>query len=308
MKMPLPGAAAHAAHADHPGRGIAFALIGVFVFATQDAIAKWLVADYPVMEILFFRGLFALIPAAIIVHRTGGMATLRTKRLPLHLGRAALMFAALVCFYLAIRTMPLADAIAISFSAPLFMAALSMPLLGERVGPRRWAAVVIGFIGVLVAARPGAGMFDTAALLVVGASLCYALTMIATRRLTRSETAGAVMIYFNLASLALAGVFMPLQWVTPEPADAVLLCAIGLIGGVGAYFTVQSLRLAPVAVIAPFDYSSLLWATLYGYLLWSDLPGAAVLTGAAIIIGSNLYILHRETRAARREESDAATP
>ncbi len=292
----MPATSVSTATADAPVRGIAYALVGVLVFSIQDAMAKWLTADYAVMEILFFRGLFALIPCALIVSRTGGRASLRTRRLGHHLGRAALLMGALVCYYLAIRSMPLADAVAISFSAPLFMTALSVPLLGEHVGARRWAAVVVGFVGVLIVARPGSGAFDAAALLVVAASLFYAGAMIATRSLNRSESSGAIMFYFTLTSIVASAGFVPFQWVTPTPADAALLAALGLIGGFGAFFVVESFRHAPVAVIAPFDYSGLVWAALFGFVLWGDVPGPAVLTGAAVIVASNLYIIRREAR------------
>lgn len=280
---------------ESPGRGIAYAVAGVLVFSIQDALAKWLVADYSVAQIIFFRGIFALIPCAFIVHRSGGWAALRTRRLHLHAGRAALLIGALVCYYLAIRTMPLADAIAIAFAAPLFMTALSVPLLGERVGPRRWLAVVVGFAGVLIVARPGTGVIDTAALLAVAASLFYAVSTIVTRNLTRNDSSAAIILFFTISTIVTTAGFMPFQWVTPNAADAALLACLGLLGGVGAYLVVQSLRHAPVSVIAPYDYSGLVWAALFGFWFWGDVPGPAVLTGAAVIIGSNLYILRRDT-------------
>ncbi len=295
----MTSSAASTETADSPGRGIAYAVAGVLVFSTQDALAKWLMADYSVMQIIFFRSVFALIPCAFVVRLSGGWATLRTRRLHLHAGRAVLMLGALVCYYLAIRTMPLADAIAIAFVAPLFMTALSVPLLGERVGPRRWMAVLVGFAGVLIIARPGTGMFDQAAMLVIAGSLFYAVAMIVTRNLTRSDSSAAIMVYFALASIAATAGFMPSQWVTPNPADAMLLAGVGLIGGVGAFLVVQSFRHAPVAVVAPYDYSGLIWAALYGFWLWDDVPGAAVLAGAAVIVASNLYVLKRETAGAR---------
>ena len=304
MKAPLPSVALGArAHADHPGRGIVFALAGVFVFSSQDAIAKWLAAGYPVMEIVFFRALFALAPTAVFVIASGGFAALRTRRIHLHLLRSGLLFLSLICYYLAIRTMPLADAVTIMFSAPLFMTALSVPILRERVGPRRWAAVIVGFTGVLVASRPGSEVFDTSSLLVLVASLLYAGAMIVTRRLTRTETNAAVLAYHYIFSIAVAGLFLPGQWVTPAPVDAALLAGMGLMGAIGAFASVQAYRCAPVSVIAPFDYTSLLWATTYGYLVFADLPGPAVLAGAVIIIASNLYIVHRE-----RTRRTAVTP
>lgn len=309
MKTPLAASAlGMRGHADHPGRGIAFALAGIFIFSSQDAIAKWLAADYPVMEIIFFRALFALVPAAVFMFASGGFQTLRTQRLRIHLIRSFMLTGALACYYLAIRTIPLADAVAIVFAAPLFMTALSVPILGERVGPRRWAAVMIGFLGVIVVAHPGSELFGTAAILVVISSAFYAGAMIATRGLTRTDTSAAILIYHYLVSIAVAGAILPFQWVTPTPGDAVAFVTIGLMGGVGAFCAVQGFRYAAVSVIAPFDYTMLLWATLYGWLLWSDLPGPAVLAGVAIIVASNLYILHRETRAGKREKSNAATP
>lgn len=295
----MTSSAASVQTADSPGRGIAYAIAGVLVFSTQDALAKWLVADYSVLQIIFFRGIFALIPCAVIVHRSGGWATLRTHRLRLHAGRATLLIGALVCYYLAIRTMPLADAIAIAFAAPLFMTALSVPLLGEHVGPRRWGAVAVGFVGVLIVARPGAGTIDEAALLAVVASVFYAVAMIVTRKLTRSESSAAIIMYFTIFSIVATAGFMPFQWVTPPAADAALLASVGLIGGIGAFLVVQSFRHAPVSVVAPYDYSGLVWAALYGFWFWGDVPGPAVLTGAAVIIGSNVYILRRDTAGAR---------
>lgn len=284
------------AAADRPGRGIAYISLGVFVFATQDALVKWLVADYPVMQILLFRAVFALIPCAVVIARSGGVAALRTARPGLHAGRGALLLGSLVLLFLAYRRLPLADAIAISFSAPLFMTALSAPLLGEPVGARRWSAVVVGFLGVLVITRPGAGMIEPAALMAVASSALYALAMIGTRRLSRTDSVAAIMFYFIVLVIAVSALCTPFVWVAPNPRDAALLAATGLIGGVAAFLFIQAYRLAPVAVVAPFDYTALVWAGLYGVWLWGDVPGPAVLAGAAIIVASNLYILRRETK------------
>ncbi len=283
---------------DRIGLGIAGILIGMFAVSIMDALAKWLGEGYPIAELVFFRNLFALPPALFILwQQRGGRASLVPRWKTGHVLRALFALGATFTFFLGLRYLPLADAISIAFAAPLLVTALSVPILGERVGLRRWAAVIAGFVGVLVMTRPGAEAFRPEALYILVAVLCYALAMLVTRRLARSDTTPAIMLSSIGISILLSGLALPFGWRTPAGMDFLLFVLLGLVGGIGMYFMTQAYRYAPAAVIAPFDYTALLWGTLFGWLVWHELPGAHVWFGAAIVIASSLYIVYRETRS-----------
>ena len=281
-------------------RGALNMLTGVFLFTVMEAMVKWLVADYPVHQIIFFRSAFALIPCDYFVWRAGGMATLRTRRSHIHLMRGAIGLAAMGCYFLAYSQMALADAKAILFSAPLFMTILAIPLLGERVGIYRWSAVLVGLAGVLIILNPGSAMLQIGTLAAVGGAIFYALAVITVRHLGATESVASITFYFTLigavASAGLVGVF---GWITPTPGDLAMLVAIGLIGGVGQYAMTRAFRLAETAAIAPLDYTSMAWAILLGYLIWGDVPSLAVFAGITLVVASGLFILYREQRMAR---------
>jgi drug/metabolite transporter (DMT)-like permease len=282
---------------DRIGLGIVAILIGMFAVSIMDALAKWLGEGYPVAELVFFRSLFALLPVFFIHWQQGdSIASLKPRWWFGHFLRAALSLGAIFTFFTGLRYLQLAEALSIVFAAPLFVTALSVPILGERVGPRRWAAVAFGFVGVLVMTRPGAETFRPEALYILAAALCYALSMLVTRRLARSDTTPAIMLSGICVALVVSGLALPFGWRTPVGADLWLFVLLGLVGGTGMYFMTQAYRYAPAAVIAPFDYTALLWGTLFGWLVWQELPGTNVWFGAAIVIASGLYIVHRETR------------
>ena len=261
---------------DRIGLGIAGILIGMFAMSIMDALAKWLGEGYPIAELAFFRYVFALPPALFILwQQRGGRASLALRWKTGHVLRAIFALGATYTFFLGLRYLPLAEAISIAFSTPLLVTALSVPILGERVGPRRWAAVVVGFLGVLVMTRPGAEAFRPEALYILAAALCYALTMLVTRRLARSDTTPAIMLSNICISIPLCALALPFGWRTPGATDFLLLALLGLVGGIGMYFMTQAYRFAPAAVIAPFDYTALLWGTLLGWLVWQELPGAS---------------------------------
>jgi drug/metabolite transporter (DMT)-like permease len=277
-------------------RGILLMLGAVAVFSTMDALIKHLAAGYSPLQIIFFRNLFAFLPLLPVLARGDGLGLLRTRRLGSHFGRAAMGFGAMICFFTAFALMPLADVVAISLSAPIFVTAFSVPLLAERVGPRRWAAVLVGFLGVLVMVRPGGeGLVQPAALLPLGGAVLYALALIAMRKLGATERATTTVFYFTLACTALSALAQPFVWRTPDLGDFALLVCVGLLGGSAQLLMTQSLRLAPAALVAPFDYSALVFSIGYGFLFWGEVPDGMLLVGAAIVIASGLYILHRET-------------
>ena len=285
---------------DRIGLGIAGIVIGMFAVSIMDALAKWLGEGYPIAELVFFRNLFALPPALFILwQQRGGWASLVPRWKTGHVIRGAFGLGAIFAFFTGLRYLQLAEALSIAFAAPLFVTALSVPILGERVGPRRWAAVAAGFVGVLIMTRPGAEAFRPEALYILAAALCYALAMLVTRRLARSDTTPAIMLSGICISLVVSGLALPFGWRTPVGMDFGLFVLLGLVGGIGMYFMTQAYRYAPAAVIAPFDYTALIWGTLFGWLLWHELPGANVWLGAAVVIASGLYIVHRETRAGR---------
>ena len=270
-------------------------LLQAFLFSAMDALVKLATVRHPTGQIIFFRNLFALVPLYFFIRQAGGLGILRTQRLDQHILRSLGGIASMFCLFLAYAYMPLADAMAIATAGPIFLTALSVPLLGEHVGWRRWAAVFAGFIGILIITRPGSGVFGVAALLPLAGAFFYALAMVQIRKLSTSEPPARIVFYFTIAAVVLGGASLPWQWVTPTPLSLVYLVGIGLVGGFAQMAMTHAFRLAPVAVVAPFDYTSLVFATGFGYAIWGQVPDRFVWAGAAIVIASGLYILHRET-------------
>ena len=285
---------------EHPVRGIAYMLLGVTAFSATDGLSKWIVTAAPILEIVAIRNSLTLLLILPAIGRAGGMKALATRRGWAHALRAVLSIGALLTFFAALRELPLATSIAISFASPLFMTVASVVLLGERVGWHRWLAVAAGFVGVLVVAWPRAGgMISWPAALMVLSSLFFALSMITVRWLARTETDVAMLFYQN-AGMMLAGVAgLPFVWQAPGAVDLAVIAGMAVTLVVGQVFMIRAFRAAPVAVVAPFEYVELLWASLIGYVVWKELPAAHVWIGAAIVVASGIYMTWREARASR---------
>ncbi|MDX2101144.1 MAG: DMT family transporter [Alphaproteobacteria bacterium] len=285
--------------------GILAMVASIALFATMDTIVKWLIGNgFSVWQIGFCRGAFSLPAVWWLVVRAGGLHTLKTRRPGLHLWRCLVGMGAMLLFFQALAGMPLADAVALGFSQPFVVTALSVPFLGERVGRHRWAAIVVGFLGVLVILRPGVGVFNPSALLVLGSVLCSAFAILAIRVLSRTESNAAIVLWFSITCTGVCGIAMigTARW--PETAlQAALLVAVGILGGFGQFFMTVAYRLAPIATVAPFQYVALPFAILYGWLIWSSWPDVWVGVGTVIIVASGLYILAREARRTQRTPS-----
>lgn len=278
--------------ADNPvRRGVGWMMLCLFLFALMDVLQKELVAHYPAMEVMFFRSLFSLVPLAVVLVRTGGWGALATRRPCGHLLRSIVGALSVAGFIHAFGGLPFADVYAISFAGPLFVTALSAPLLGEAVRARQWVAVGVGFLGVLVMLNPGAGLLSGTALLCVAATSFGALASICVRRLSRTETNVSIVFYFTLACGVLGGVGMIPDFVMPDARGLALMAGAGLLSTVAQLAMTQAYRLAPAAVVAPFSYSSMLWAVMFGALLFGEMPGLATLVGTVIVMGSGLYLL-----------------
>ena len=252
------------------------------------------------VQIVAVRGWIIVALLTLWVPRTGGFGALRI-RLPLaHAGRIVTGFGAMFCFFTSLKTLPLADATVIFFGATFMMTALSALVLGERVGIHRWGAVVIGFAGVYVAARPGGSVMGIGALYAVAASLCYALLMLGGRWLGRTESVFRLVFYYNAGTAIVASLFLPFEW-QPMPSAylGVLVVTAGL-GLAGHVLLTRAFNAAPVGVIAPFEYSAIVWAALIGFAVWGDVPPDHVYLGASIIILSGVYVVRREAVGARR--------
>jgi drug/metabolite transporter (DMT)-like permease len=281
------------------GAGIALILASVLMLSTLDAAAKYVAERYPLLQVVFLRSLFGVIPVLVVVAIQRQWAQLRPRRMWGHALRGALSLAAMGLFFASLQRLTLPDATALFFIAPLLMTALSVPLLGERVGMRRWCAIVVGLCGVLIIVRPGSGVFGLAALLPMAAALAYSLVVICTRWVGRSETAPAITLWSSFVPILVSGVAMPWQWVPPTLDHWPIFVLAGLFGGSGILLMSFAYRVAPVGAMAPFDYTALLWAALWGWAIWGDLPDAWTITGACVIAASGLYIIHRETRTGR---------
>lgn len=277
---------------------ILYILAAIFLFGVVNALAKQLATRIEVFEILFFRNLFGLIPAIAIALRQGLREVLKTDNPGGHLWRAFLGQAHLFCLFTAFAMMPLADAISISFSSPLVLVALSVPLLGEKVGFQRWAAVVVGLCGMLLIVRPTGEAVNLGALFAAASAVLYALSVIAIRQLSKTESSAAIAFYYAVYATIGMAVLLPLFWTTPTLWELFLLLLTGLSGGLGQYLTARAYGHSPAAALAPFNYTQLIWAALFGIVLFGEFPTALTLAGAAVIMGSGLYVWYRERKLA----------
>ena len=275
--------------------------VGVLCLVLNDALAKWLTSFYSPMQIIFVRNLLALPMIGAVVLWTGGTRALRTQHLGIHAFRGLLLIGGAYTFFRGLEVLPLAEATSLIFAAPIFITALSVPLLREAVGWRRWAAVIVGFLGVLIIVRPGAATFQPASLFVVGTAVFYALGMISARWIGRGEDVWTMMLYIVLFPLLFSGFVVHVVWDPLDMAHLPLFFGLAVFGTLGMTLITQAFRLAPAAIVAPFEYTALIWASVLGWLVWGDIPGLWIYVGAAVIIASGIYIVVRETRSAVRD-------
>ncbi len=279
---------------DRIGTAILFLMFGISAGLCLDLCAKWLLADYSLVQFVFLRSLFGLAFFLAVLRWYGGLGSLRTARWQWHLLRTLLATGAMFGFFYGLSVMPLVDALTIAFTAPLMVTALSAPFLGEHVGWRRWLAVIAGFVGVLVVLRPGSGMFTLGAIGVLVAAACYAGLAITARYLGATESSVSLAVYVVTGPFLASSILLPGRYAAPAAVDWWLFVLAGLCSACAWVGIVGGYRRAPPALLAPLEYTALIGAAVAGYLIWDEVPDGYVIAGALIIVASGLFIVYRE--------------
>lgn len=287
----------HAGH-DHPLAGIALMLTGIFFFALNDAMGKYLIATFSVGQVLLVRSAAALVVLAPFLRREGLSAFIDVQRPWLQVVRAVFATFEVACFYWALTDMSLADVMTFYLAGPIYVTAVSPFLLGEKVGWRRWAAVFAGFIGVMIALKPTTGAFSPAAFVAIAGSLSFSIFMVCTR-LVRGTSGMVLVTIQNVAALVFGAIVAPLSWVALSWFDGALLTLLGVVAMTAYVCINKALALAPASVVVPYQYTSIFWAIILGYIFFRDIPSTSMLIGAGIIIAAGIYIFIREEQAAK---------
>ena len=287
--------------------GIGLMLAGIALFSVNDALGKWLLATYSVGELLLIRSAAALILLAPFVRKAGIAAFTGAPRPGLQIVRVVLSTLEVAMFFWAVSYLPLADTVTFYLAGPVYVTALSVVLLGEKVGWRRWAAVLVGFAGVVLALRPSAASLTLPALIALTGSVFFAFLMIATRFLR--ETPNTVLVAGQIGGTLIFGaVVAPFGWVTPSPRDFALLSLFGVLSIMALACVNRSLKLTAASVVVPYQYTLIVWAIVLGYAVFGDVPDPLTLCGAAVIIAAGLYIFWREQMRGEREASAELHP
>ncbi|MGV2099777.1 MULTISPECIES: DMT family transporter [unclassified Rhizobium] len=275
--------------------GIVFMLIGDMLFALNDAMGKWLVASFAVGQVLVIRSVGAFIVLGPMIARQGPGALFRVERKPLHLMRVLMTTCDVGLFYAAVAYLPLADVMTFYMAGPIYVAALSHFFLGEKIGWRRWLAVFVGFVGVIIALRPSSAMLSLPSLFGLAGSLSFALTLVMNRYL-RSTSDTTLVTWQTLAALAtgIAVVLLTGDWRQASMIDWGGMLLLGVVATCAHLLITRALKLAPASLLAPLQYTLLLWAIVLGYVFFSDVPDAQIIVGAVIIVFAGLFIFHRK--------------
>ncbi|PWE75708.1 multidrug DMT transporter permease [Bradyrhizobium sp. SUTN9-2] len=284
--------------------GIGLMVLSIFMFSFGDAMGKFLVGTYSVGQLLFLRACAALLLLSPLIWKQRHQF-LHLERPGLQLVRVVLSTLEVAAFFLATVYLPLADVITYYLAGPIFVTAMSAIFLGEKVGWRRWTAILIGFCGVLVALRPSAQTVSLPALIALGGSLSFATLMLITRSLRKTPDIVMASSQF-LGTFSLGAVLSVFNWVPPTPGSLAIFAAAGLVSVTALFCVNRSLKLAPASVVVPYQYSMIVWAVIFGFVVFGDVPSIATLVGAAIIIGAGFYIYLRERDLGR--ESDEVNP
>ena len=286
-------------------QAILIKLLSVLLFAMMSVLVRWLGDRVPVGQVVFFRSAFAILPVLLVyAWRRELAAAVRTDRPFGHIGRGMISVASMFLNFAALARLPLADANALSFAAPLITVALAALILKENVRVYRWTAVAIGFVGVLVMLWPylDIGHITASSSATIGALCAFtaaftnAGSVIQTRRLTASETTSSIVFYFSFICMLFGACTLPFAWYSPSLAELAALIGIGLIGGLSHIFLTESYRYASASTVAPFDYVAMLWAFLFGYAVFGEIPTVYVFVGSAIVVASGLFVIWRERR------------
>jgi drug/metabolite transporter (DMT)-like permease len=276
--------------------GILYMVGATVMFAASNAASKWLVAAYPVGEVLFIRSSASLIACSLIILPSTGFGVFRSVRPRDHLARGISQGLSQSFLIIAFSMMPLASAMAINFSAPLFATIAAMLLFHEKAGRARWAALVAGFFGVLLITRPGAGTFQLGSLFALGNAILYGTVTAGVRGMTATESTETLTMYQMVLLTAFFALLLPLGFIVPTWQNFLILILTGLGNGLGQYWWTCSLHFAPASAVTPFYYFSLVWAMILGFLIWGDLPTISLLAGSAVVVGSGLFLLWHESR------------
>ena len=297
--------------------GIFYLCMGVLVFSLQDAIVKQVSGSYPLTQVVFIRSCVSVPILLWLVQREQGWRAIFSSPLAALAVRALIMLGAYTAYYMAFPALPLADAVALYFTVPLFVTALAGPFLGERSGWRVWAAVLLGFAGVMVMLQPGSGLFEPAALLSLLSASLYGLAMLLARKWS-DRISGAVIAFYQHAVFLLGAgaaallfqalhlenathpsvVFLVRSWVALLPWDAALMAVCGVVSAVGTVLLTNAYRVARAATVTPFEYTGMLWAPLWGFLFFSEVPRATTVAGAVVIVVAGLLALRAGRSAA----------
>jgi drug/metabolite transporter (DMT)-like permease len=284
---------------DHVPRGIACMIGATALFAVSSAAAKWLVAVYPIGEVMFIRSLTALAICTAVILPVAGFSVFATRRPRDHIARGLSQSISQTCTVIAFWLMPLAGAIAINFSAPLFSALIAIVWLREQAGGARWTALLAGFFGVLVVTNPGIDSLTVGALFALANAVMYGSVTVAVRGMTKTES-GNTLLMWQMVTIAFFHSFLPLfGFAWPTAGDTALLLLSGAAWAIGQYLWTQALLAAPATAVSPFYYLLLVWAMLIGYAVWGDVPSIDLLIGSGIVVASGLFLLWHEARRAR---------
>lgn len=293
-------------------RGVGFLVLALFTISLQTVAAKWLSSSYPVLQIVMLRSLAALPLTLLLFRYEGGRGLPTTPRRALEITRGLFLFLSYTTFMMGLAALPLAETAAIRNSGPLMITLLSVVVLGETVGPRRWLALLVGFVGVLLIVRPGAATFNLGSIFVLISVLFYALTAMVTNKLRHTDSSATMAFYGTLVYLVAAAVLAPLAalvgetpdahpslaflfrpWAMPAPVDFVIMAGMGVVWAAWMYFLARAYSLAQASVAAPFEYLALPIDVLWGFLIWGEVPTWLTWIGAALTIVSGMYILYR---------------
>jgi drug/metabolite transporter (DMT)-like permease len=296
---------------------IVFKLISALLFALMSALVRWLGDVAPVGQMVFFRSAFAIVPV-VVVYAWRHELVLRTARPFGHLGRGSISICGMSSNFAALTRLPLVEVTAIQFASPLITVALAALILKERVRIYRWSAVVVGFLGVIVMLAPhvdtrllvgtGASAAALGAIFAIVSAFCNAGTVVQTRRLTQTETTSSIVFYFSLIC-ALAGLATwPFGWHAPNALELAALISLGLLGGLAHIFLTESYRYASASLLAPFDYTAMLWAFILGWVMFDEVPGLSVYVGSVIVTGAGLYVIWRERQLGLTRKREVESP